>query len=517
MPHGVVSDPHVFVSIAPDGIVSIVAHRAEMGNGAARTSLPMIVADELDADWSKVRIVQSPGDEVKYGNQDTDGSRSTRHFIQPMRLCGASARHMLEQAAAKRWGVDVSEVEAEHHEVVHRGSGRKLGYGALAKDAAALPTPAPDKVKLKDQKAFRYMGKGNVGIVDLYDITTGGTTYGQDVKLPGMKFAVVARPPVVGGKVKSYDASAAMKVPGVVKVVTIAPTPAPAKYAPLGGVAVIADNTWAAIKGREALKIVWDDGPNKSYDSATYKAMLQRNVRKPGKMERNLGDAAKALASAKKVVVREYYAPHLAHATMEPPAATARMSGGTWEVWAPLQSPGGARDDIAKALGVKPEQMVVHETLLGGGFGRKSKCDFAIEAALLSKAMGGAPVKVVWTREDDIRHDFYHTVTVGPLRSRHGRPEQGGRLAASQRGADFHVELRARSQAPERDRARHGMGRCAVQHPEHSHGKRRGALGSPHRVVPFGQQRDARLVHPVVHRRARRMNSGATRRTSCWS
>ncbi len=412
MPHGVVSDPHVFVSIAPDGIVSIVAARAEMGNGAARTSLPMIVADELDADWSKVRIVQSPGDEEKYGNQDTDGSRSTRHFIQPMRLCGASARHMLEQAAAKRWGVDPSEVVAENHEVVHRGSGRKLGYGALAKDAAALPTPKPDTVKLKDEKAFRYMGKGNIGITDLYDITTGGTTYGQDVKLPGLKFAVVARPPVVGGKVKSYDASATMKVPGVEKVVTIASTPEPNKYAPLGGVAVIAKNTWAAIKGRQALKIVWDDGPNRSYDSDAYKAMLQRNVRKPGKLERNLGNAQKALASAKKVVVAEYYAPHLAHATMEPPAATARKNGDTWEVWAPLQSPGNARGDIAKALGVKEGQTVVHETLLGGGFGRKSKCDYAIEAALVSKAMDGQPVKVVWTREDDIRHDFYHTVTV---------------------------------------------------------------------------------------------------------
>jgi isoquinoline 1-oxidoreductase beta subunit len=225
-------------------------------------------------------------------------------------------------------------------------------------------------------------------------------------------FAVVARPAVVGGKVVSYDASATMKVPGVEKVVTIAPTPAPAKYAPLGGVAVIAKNTWAAIKGREALKVVWDDGPNKSYDSAAYKAMLQANVRKPGKLERNKGDVAKALNSASKVIKAEYYAPHLAHATMEPPAATARRNGATWEVWAPLQSPGGARDDIAKALGVKPAETVVHDTLLGGGFGRKSKCDFAIEAALLSKAMDGAPVKVVWTREDDIRHDFYHTVTV---------------------------------------------------------------------------------------------------------
>jgi len=411
MPHGVVSDPHVFVAIGKDGVVKIVAARAEMGNGAARTSLPMIVADEMEADWSKVQIVQSPGDEVTYGNQDTDGSRSVRHFIQPMRLCGASARHMLEQAAAAKWGVDVGECEAKHHAVVHKTSGKSLGFGELAEAAAALPAPPADKVRLKNESEFRYIGKGTVQIVDLHDITTGNTTYGQDVKLPGMHFAVIARSPVVLGKVASYDASAAMKVPGVEKVVTIDGTPPPAKYAPLAGVAVIAKNTWAAMKGRDALKIVWDDGPNKSYDSVAYKAELEAAVRKPGKVERNLGDADKALGAATKVITRDYYVPHLAHATMEPPAATARMTDGKWEVWAPLQSPGGAREDIAKALGVKDTEVTVHETLLGGGFGRKSKCDFAIEAALLSKAMGGAPVKVVWTREDDIQHGFYHTVT----------------------------------------------------------------------------------------------------------
>jgi isoquinoline 1-oxidoreductase beta subunit len=411
MPNGVVSNPKIFVSIGTDGIVSIVAARAEMGNGAARTALPMIVADELDADWARVRVVQSPGDEKTYGNQDTDGSRSVRHFIQPMRQCGAAARAMLETAAAKKWGVDVGEVRAELHEVIHKASGRKLGYGELAADAAALPVPPDDKIKLKEASAFRYIGKGNVRISDIVDITTGKATYGQDVMLPGIKFAVIARPPVVGGKVATLDSSAAMKVPGVEKIVTLAPTPAPAKFAPLGGVAVIAKNTWAAIKGREALKITWDDGPNKVYDSKGYRAQLEESVKKPGKIERNEGDIDKALAASAKVVTAEYYAPHIAHATMEPPAATARMSGGKWEVWAPVQSPGGARDDIAAALGIKPEEMVVHTTLLGGGFGRKSKCDFAIEAALLSKDMGGAPVKVVWTREDDIQHGFYHTVT----------------------------------------------------------------------------------------------------------
>jgi isoquinoline 1-oxidoreductase subunit beta len=411
MPNGVKTDPHIFLSIAKDGTVTIVAARAEMGTGAARTTLPMILADELDADWARVRIVQGEGDEKKYGNQDTDGSRSVRHWIQPLRQCGATARQMLKQAAAKRWGVDPSEVEAVHHEVVHRPSGRKLGYGDVADEAAALPTPPVDKIRLKEPSAFRYIGKGNVPVVDLFDITTGRAIYGQDVMRPGMKFAVIARSPVLGGKIVSFNATEALKVPGVEKVVKIDSTPAPAKFAPLAGVAVIATTTYAALKGRDALKIVWDDGPNKSYDSAAYKAMIEEANRKPGKVERSEGDADKALASAAKVITREYYVPHLAHAAMEPPAATAQLTNGKLEVWAPLQSPGGARGDLAKRLGVSEGDVTVYNTLLGGGFGRKSKCDYAIEAALLAKETGGAPVKVVWTREDDIRQGFYHTVT----------------------------------------------------------------------------------------------------------
>src|ERR1700722_14153600 len=220
MPHGTVVDPRVFVSIAPDGIVTIVAHRAEMGTGV-RTSLPLIVAEEMEADWSRVKVKQAHGDEVKFGNQDTDGSRSTRHYLIPMREIGAAARTMLEAAAAKRWGVPANEVKAVNHEVVHAASNRRLGFGELAADAAKEPVPNVESLKLKDPKSFRYLGKGEVSIVDLRDITVGAAEYGGDIRLPGMKYAVIARPPVTGGKLVSFDASDAMKVPGVEKVMEV--------------------------------------------------------------------------------------------------------------------------------------------------------------------------------------------------------------------------------------------------------------------------------------------------------
>ncbi len=410
MPGGVVWDPHVFVSIASDGTVTIVTHRSEMGTGS-RTSLPMVVADEMEADWSKVKIVQAPGNEQKYGNQDTDGSRSIRHFVQPMRACGAATRQMLEHAAALKWGCSNLEVRAENHKIVHIPSGKSLGYGELAAAAARLPTPKANSLELKDPSKFRYIGKGNVQITDLHDITTGKAMYAQDISIPGMRYAVIARPPVVLGKAKSWDAAAAMQVPGVSKVVFIAPTPMPAKFAPLGGVAVIANSTYAAIKGREALNVVWEDGPNAGYDSDKFKEGLAAKARMPGKIERNEGDVEKALAGAHKVIEHEYYIPHFSHATMEPPAAVVRINGSKAEVWACVQSPGGTRGDVAALLGFKEDDVTVNVTLLGGGFGRKSKCDFALEAALLSKDLGGAAVKVVWTREDDIRHAFYHAVS----------------------------------------------------------------------------------------------------------
>jgi isoquinoline 1-oxidoreductase beta subunit len=410
MPHGTVNDPRVFVSIADDGTVTIVCHRSEMGQGV-RTGMPVIVAEELEADWARVKVAQAPGDEAKYGNQDTDGSRSTRHFMKPMRECGAAARTMLEAAAAKRWGVDASEVHAQNHEVIHKTSGRKFGYGELAKDAGAMPVPAVDTLKLKDPSQFRYIGK-ETPIVDGFDISTGRAMYGQDTHLPGMKYAVVARPPVYGGKVKSVDTAAALKVAGVEKIVQIEGTPPPSVFNPIGGVAVIAANTWAAIQGRDAVKIEWEDGPNAAYDSKVYEAQLRETARKPGQVVRKEGDFEKAYAAAATKVEAEYYVPHLAHATMEPPAATARIVDGKCEVWTSVQSPQAARDLVAKHLGLSEDKVTVNVTLLGGGFGRKSKPDFAVEAAVLSKEMGGAPVKVVWTREDDVRHDFYHTVSV---------------------------------------------------------------------------------------------------------
>jgi isoquinoline 1-oxidoreductase subunit beta len=410
MPHGTVVDPRVFVAIASDGTVTIVAHRSEMGTGV-RTSLPLIVAEEMEADWSRVKVTQAHGDEVKYGNQDTDGSRSTRHYLMPMRQIGASARDMLEAAAARRWGVPVSEVKAVNHEVVHSATGRRLGFGELAADAAKQPVPDVERVKLKDPRRFRYLGKGEVSIVDLHDITVGAAHYGIDTRLPGMKYAVIARPPVVGGKLVSYDAKDALKVPGVEKVLEVQGWPWPSKFQPLGGVAVIARNTGAAIKGRDALKVVWDDGPNAKYDSAAYRTTLEEAARKPGLVVRKEGDVDAALKAADKVVVGEYYIPHLAHVSMEPPVAVANVTDGKADIWAPVQSPGGTREDVAKTLGIAEENVTVNVPLLGGGFGRKSKCDYAIEAALLSKALG-APVKVQWTREDDVRHDFLHTVSV---------------------------------------------------------------------------------------------------------
>lgn len=414
MPHGAVENPLVFVSIAANGIVTITCHRAEMGQGV-RTGVPMIVADELEADWRKVRVVQAPGDELRYGNQDTDGSRTTRHFFMPMRRCGAAARQMLEAAAAARWGVPASEVRAINHELVHKASGRKLGFGAVAADAAKLPVPATDQLRLKKPAEFRYIGKGKTRIVDGFAMTTGRAVYGQDVVLPGMLFAVVARAPVLGGKLASFDAGAAMKVPGVVKVVEIKDTAIPAAFQPLAGVGVIATNTWAAIKGREALNIKWNDGAHGSYASDAYEAALTASANAPGKEVRSAGDAAGALKSAAKHVKADYYAPHLTQAPMEPPAATARVRGGKCEVWSGVQSPEAARNDVAKRLGLKREDVTVNVTLLGGGFGRKSKADFAVEAALLAKEMPGKPVKVVWTREDDVRHSYYHTVSAEHL------------------------------------------------------------------------------------------------------
>jgi len=416
MQHGWRDDPLTFVAIGEDGIVTVVVHRSEMGQGI-RTGLPMVIADELDADWSKVRVTQAPGDEEKFGNQDTDGSRSMRHHFDPMRRVGAAARTMLEAAAAASWNVPVSSVRAVNHEVIHEQSGRRLGYGALAGAAAKLPVPARETLRLKNPSQFRYIGKENIALLDSSDIYHGRAQYGIDVRLDGMLYAVVARSPVFGGKIARFDAAPAQAIPGVVKVIEIPGSPGPALFAPLNGVAVLAEDTWIAMKARQALQIEWNDGPHGTYDSVVYRTELEQAARKPGKVLREAGDVDATMSKAARKVEAEYYLPHLAHATMEPPSAAARIVDGNCEVWAPTQAPQATRENVAKRLGLPFEKVTVHVTLLGGGFGRKSKPDFATEAAFLSQQMGGRPVKVVWTRDDDLHHDYFHTVSVERLQA----------------------------------------------------------------------------------------------------
>jgi len=399
--------PNLFVSIDTAGTVTIIAHRSEMGQGV-RTSVPMILADELEADWSRVKIAQAVGDK-KYGNQYTDGSRSIRHNYDRMRQFGAVARTMLEQAAAKKWGVYSAECKGQNHRVVHVPTGRSFGYGELVETTATLPVPDVMAVALKDPKDFRYIGKPMTS-VDFPDMVTGKATYGIDVRLPGMKYAVVEHCPVTYGKVKSFDPSEALKVPGVEKVVEIPQTQPPIVFNTLGGIAVIATNTWSAEQGRKKLKIDWDYGPNVVYDSATFRRDLEQAARADAKIVREEGDVKAALAAADKVVEATFYVPHFAHATMEPPAAIAHVKDGKCEVWSSCQDPQAARATVAGAIGMDEANVTSNVALLGGAFGRKSKPDFAAEAAILSRQLG-VPVRVTWTREDDIQHAYYHTVT----------------------------------------------------------------------------------------------------------
>ncbi len=405
--------PNVFVAIEPDGAVRIVAHRSEMGTGI-RTSLPMVLADELDADWERVKIEQAIGD-PRYGSQDTDGSHSIRNFFDTMRECGAAARLMLVHAAAQQWNVSPDQCQATFHAVVHRESGRKLGYGELAAAASKLPVPDRSQLVFKPASQWRYIGKW-MPSYDLRDICEGKPLFGMDARVDGMLYASVEHPPVLGGKVKSVDDKEALSVTGVRKTVPIPPFTPPCAFQPLGGIAVIADNTWAAFRGRQKLKIEWDNGPNASYDSEKYKEELRATSRKPGKVARSAGDVDAEFAKGGRIIEAEYYVPLLAHASMEPPVALADFRGDRVTVWAPTQDPQSVQEAIADQMGLERENVICHVTLLGGAFGRKSKPDYAVEAALLSKAVG-RPVKVVWSREDDIRFDYYNAVAAMYLKA----------------------------------------------------------------------------------------------------
>ena len=399
--------PLAFVSIAPDGEVTIVAHRSEMGTGI-RTTLPMALADELDADWSRVKVVQAPGDEDTYGGQNTDGSHSLRDFLQPMRTAGASMRYLLVSAAATAWRVPRAEVSAENHEILHHASGRRAGYGEFAAAAARLPLPEVSELTLKTESQFRYIGK-RVHSVDLNDIVRGSARYGIDGSVPGMRHAVIARPPVYGGRVLKFSATKALAVKGVERVVPIPAPKLPSGMSPLGGVAVIATNTWAAMTARDLLEISWHDGHNHDHDTVKYGARLAAEVRAPAKVVRHEGDVDAAFAAASQRVVAEYSTPYLGHAPMEPPAAVAVVRAGHCEVWAPVQDPQTTRKELAALLKIPFKNVRVNVTLLGGGFGRKSMPDFVLEAAYLSRATGH-PIKVTWSRSDEIQHGFYHSI-----------------------------------------------------------------------------------------------------------
>lgn len=344
-------------------------------------------------------------------------ARAAPPWFEPMRRCGAAARQMLEQAAANQWKVPLGECRAEQNKVLHAPSGRSLSFGELAEAAAGLEVPARDKLLLKKPEQFRYIGKDVARAIDGADIVNGRAGFGFDARFDDMLYAVVARPPVYGGKLKRYDAAAALKVPGVVKVIEIEGRPIPSEFQPLGGVAVVAQNTWAAIKGREALMVEWDAGVNGGYDSVAYRKQLEEAARKPGKVVRDSGDAAALFAKGGDVVEAEYYLPHLAQAPMEPPVSTAWYKDGACEVWAPTQAPQVTRERIAERLKLPFDKVTVNVTLLGGGFGRKSKPDFVLEAAILAKAFPGRHLRVQWTREDDLHFSYFHTVSVERLQA----------------------------------------------------------------------------------------------------
>ena len=394
-------EPNIHVSINNNGLVTITAFRSEMGQGI-RTAIAMIVAEELDVDWSAVRIEQAPADRA-YGDQVTGGSVSISKYYSVLRRAGATARQMLIAAAAQEWGVEQASCFAEKGWVIHGDSERRLAYGQLVETAATLPVPKSREVPLKDPKDFRIIGT-RMGHWDTPQILDGSAAYGIDVKVPNMLYATIARSPVSGGKVVSFDATEAKTVAGVRDVVQVD-----------SGIAVVADSTWAAIQGRKALEVTWDEGRHANLGSADIRQALVEQAPKPG--EAAASDANKLDAA--------YDIPYLAHSTMEPMNCVADVREDSCEVWAPTQNPQEAKWRAVSASRLPEDAVKVNVTLLGGGFGRRLGVDYVTEAVQVSKAVG-APVQVVWTREDDIQHDLYHPLSYNTASAKLDAP---GRLA----------------------------------------------------------------------------------------
>jgi isoquinoline 1-oxidoreductase beta subunit len=393
-------EPNIWLKVNSDDTVRIMLTQLEMGQGVM-TSMPMLVAEELDMDWAKIKTEWTPAD-AKYGNpnfggqQLTAGSNSVRGMWKILRGAGATARAMLVTAAAQTWNVPENSLTTEKGEVIHKASNRRAKYGTLVDKAAALPVPKD--VKLKDPKNFTLMGK-SLQRLDIPEKVNGSAVFGMDVKLPGLLTARVVRCPVFGGKVASFNADKAKAVPGVKQVVQIS-----------SGIAVVADNYWTANKGAQALEIKWDEGKLATLTSADIMKQYAELAKQPGKVARTQGNADAALASSPKKFERTFEAPFLAHATMEPMNCTADVKAGSCDVYVPTQGQTASHNAAIAASGLPADKVKIHTTYLGGGFGRRGEADFVTEAVETSKAVG-APVKVVWSREDDMQHDFYRPIS----------------------------------------------------------------------------------------------------------
>jgi len=389
-----------WISIDKTGKVTILNHRSEMGQGSFQ-AVPQMVAEELEVSLDNVNIAFAPGSQTKYGSQLTGGSSTVRGAYIRLLRTGATAREMLIEAAAKKWNVNKSECYAENGFVIHKPSGKKLGYGELVEEASKL-TP-PKDVKLKRREEYKIVGKP-LPRQDNPNKINGKAEFGLDVKIPGMLYAVIERSPRFKGKVKSFDDAAAMKVRGVKKVLK---TTAPVFAVEREGVAVIADSLWAAVEGRKALKVEWDDSAFEHLSTEQLYTRMKEDLKKPGLSQRTGGNAEAVFQKTEKKVEAIYETPYEAHACMEPLTCTAHVQGDKVEVWGPIQAPDWIQQDISGRLKIKPENVTVNMTFLGGGFGRKAFMDYTYEPVLLSKEMN-APIQVVWTREDDM--------TQGPFR-----------------------------------------------------------------------------------------------------
>jgi isoquinoline 1-oxidoreductase beta subunit len=407
--------PNAWIEIQPDGVVTIWTGRSEMGQGV-RTAMPMIVAEELEADWTRVRVAQADADPT-YGDQFTVGSRSVRSGFEPLRKAGAAAREMLIGAAALTWNVPRDACRARNGMVEHVSTGRRLGFGELAARAATLPVPADPP--LKPSSEFRILGT-RVPRVDTPDKVSGTAVFGMDVRVPGMVYAAVARCPVFGGRVRTFDPAPALAVPGVQRVVEIS-----------SGVAVVAERTWAAFQGKKALKIEWDEGTAARWSNDGIWSAFASAAAREGQVVRAVGDVDEGLRGAARTIEAVYQAPYLAHACMEPMNCTAHVRGGRCEIWAPTQSPQGVQQAAARVSGLPVEAITVHVTYLGGGFGRRGgPVDYATEAVELAQKIA-VPVQVAWTREDDIQNALYRPATYNVLRG--GLDARGAPVAWSHR------------------------------------------------------------------------------------